>query len=87
MKLNKEEKEILLKFGYKQEDFAQIEYAIGKTTYLFNGNEKISTKKAKELLGIEKFLSGISRSAFHYTSQRVTNNNDTISFDSSKIFK
>ena len=87
MKLTKKEKEILLSFGHLPEDFPQIEYAMAKTIYILNDNEKITIKKAKELLGIEKFLSGISRSAFHYTSTRITDNNDVISFDSSKIFE
>ena len=87
MKLNKKEKEILLSFGHLPEDFSQIEEAISKTTYVLNGIEKITIKKAKELLGTEKFLSGISRSAFHYTSERITDNGESISFDSSKIFE
>ena len=47
----------------------------------------ISQKKAIELLGRESFLSGIARSAFHWSAVRHINDNEYIYFDSSKFFK
>ena len=96
MKLTKKDKEYLLSIGELEEDFRQIEMACGKTVFTLYKNrhkdglensEKITQKKAIELLGRETFLNGISRSAFHYTSVREVNDNDFIHFDSSKLFK
>ena len=55
MKLTKSDKEYLIKIGFDVSDFAQIEYATGKTTYTlcdgFSGKETlINTKKAIEVL-------------------------------------
>lgn len=86
MKLTKTDKELLIKWGHKEDDIKQIEKATTKTTYELN-NEKISRERAIELLGREEYLSGISRSAFHWSSVRNTNNGETVYFDSSKLFK
>lgn len=85
MKLTKMDRELLIKWGYREEDLNQIEEATTKTVYEMNG-KKISQKKALEVLGREEYLSGISRSAFHWSSAR-NNNGDTVYFDSSKLFK
>ena len=81
MRLNRDDKEMLENMGYPTSDFAQIENAIGKTKYTMDG-KRISAKKAIEILGKHDFLSGIARSAFHWTSMR-----GEVSFDSSKIFE
>lgn len=91
MKLTQEHKDLLLKWGYPQEDFEQIEEATRKTTYeLYEGDKKIKNvgiKEAINLLGIETYLSGIGRSAFHFTAYRHIENSDNgILFDSSKLF-
>lgn len=88
MKLNKRQKEILLKWGHTNEDISQIENAISFTTYtICNGKEKrIGRKKVIELLGEKEWLSGISRSSFHWTSYRKVNDNE-IYFDTSKFFR
>lgn len=93
MKLSKTDKEILLSLGDREEDFAQIEEAISKTKYTMNDdaseNEtKISAKKAREILGNESFLSGLSRSAFHFSAIRYNyETGKRVSFDSSALFK
>ncbi len=87
MKLTNEMKEILLNWGYLQEDLEQIERATDKTIYTYK-NKRIGQQEAINLLGIEAFLSGISRSAFHFTASReVGKTGKFISFDSSRLFK
>ena len=39
------------------------------------------------ILGREEFLSGISRSAIHYTASRESKGHSIVSFDSSKLFQ
>lgn len=91
MKLNKENKQILLDMGYMQEDIPQIERAIGKTAYFVSDykevRQKISKDKAIELLGISDFLSGIGRSAFHWSACREYKENCFVYFNSSRLFK
>lgn len=86
MKLTSEDKKVLKKNRYLDQDMSQIEKATTKTTYEMNG-EKISREKALEVLGREKYLSGISRSAFHWSAVRDNNNGETIYFNSSKLFE
>jgi hypothetical protein len=94
MKLTKADKEYLKNIGYIDVgDFEQIEKASGKTTYTlcdgFSGEETlINTDKAIELLGRETYLSGISRSAFHWSAVRDTKQYGvSVYFDSSKFFR
>lgn len=77
MKLTEIDKKQLKKNGYIESDFPQIERAMqkSKTTYkavdMRTGKrETISREQAIEILGRETWLSGISRSAFHWTAQR-----------------
>jgi len=89
MKLKKEDKKILKNLGVEEEDFNQIERAIKKTVYELkdkDGTREIAQEEALKILGREEFLSGISRSAFHWSSVRK-NGGKTIYFDSSKLFK
>lgn len=90
--LTKEDKALLKRWGYPRQDQAQIEEAINRSTYKLedSSGEKVITKdKAIEVLGKETFLSGISRSAFHFTCSRNPEDNPKIrvSFDSSILFK
>lgn len=82
----------LKKWGYSDDDLLQIDEAITHTDYYIADEEtqsesKISYRKARELLGNEQFLSGISRSAFHWTAAREYEPSSSIAFDSSKMFK
>lgn len=90
------DKKILSCWNIPQEDFNQISEATGRKTKLFlqdtTKSEKnvalISHKEARNLLGQEKYLSGIVRSAFHWTSVRETEDNRyCVFFDSSSLFK
>lgn len=87
MKLTKDDKAILMEFGYPNEDLRQIEKAIGKTKYTLSSGNRVSAERAVELLGRRTYLSGIARSAFHRTAVRqVENSKETVFFDSSKLF-
>lgn len=88
MKLSSNDKEILKRFGHAEEDFAQIEYALQKSITKYKlGSKPISRDKALDMLGRKVFLSGISRSAFHYTASRETPTGEEVFFDSSRLFK
>ena len=84
--------ETLKKWGHSEDEFHQIDFAITHTDYCVvdaetQSESKISYKKARELLGNEQFLSGIARSAFHWTAAREYEPSSSIIFDSSKMFK
>lgn len=95
MKFTEEHKKILKEFGYQEDDIGQIEEATnyGNTLYtLFSGNypfkkRRISIKICIELLGIKAFLSGIGRSAFHWSAVRQVDDAYSIYFDSSNLFR
>lgn len=88
MKLTNEDRAMLLDWGYPEEDFAQIEEAFkkSKTTYEL-GDTSISREDAIAALGRRDYLSGIARSAFHFTAARETADGKFVYFDSSKLFK
>lgn len=72
MKVCKEEKKMLIDWGYSEEDIEQINRLKYKfTLYDENGKSKnITQKEAKQILNLEDFLTGIARSAFHSTASR-----------------
>lgn len=86
MKLADSDKALLKTWNFPESDFPQIEDALGVTVCIMNG-KRISRKKAIELLGQKTYLSGIARSAFHWTSCRLDADGNEILFDSSKLFK
>ena len=103
-KLTDADKKLLADWGEDEEGIAQVERALNQTKFTVanvekdeNGNiiipddsedKVISAEEARKILGDEKFLSGLDRSAFHWTSGRY-NDDETkyVSFDSSKLFK
>lgn len=88
MKLTDEDKTLLIKWGHSERDIAQIEEATAVTAYRINYGKRISRDKAIELLGRERYLSGISRSAFHFSASRdIGDSGDVVHFDSSRLFK
>lgn len=88
MKLTKSDKDVLIGFGFNKKDIPQIEKAVFKTDYSINYKDEISPDEAYELLGQEVFLSGLGRSAFHWSSLReISGSDDVVSFDSSRLFK
>lgn len=86
MKLTDSDKALLKTWNVPESDFPQIEDALKITVYTLD-DKRISRKKAIELLGREIYLSGIIRSAFHWSSSRLDADGNEILFDSSKLFK
>ncbi len=93
MELDTKDKEILLSWGYETSDFAQISEAMkaSNTRYTLydHGHSQgkcITREEAVELLGRMTYLSGLSRSAFHFGAARTTPCGQIILFDSSKMF-
>ena len=90
--LTEQDKGILLDQGFLKRDFSQIEKALKKTDFVLihaesGRNRRISASEASEILGREVFLSGIGRSAFHWSSIRELGTGEIIYFDSAKLFK
>jgi len=86
MKLSKSDKEYLKEIGYSEKDFSQIERATGKTDYMYQ-RKRIGQQKAVELLGRKNYLSGIARSAFHFTACRETQDGKPVYFNSMRFFR
>lgn len=91
MKLTEEDKKLLLSWGFAEGDFRQIEEAMQKSKTKYKlGSVRISREEAIRLLGRREYLSGLSRSAFHYTAARsvpMSTTGETVYFDSSALFK
>ena len=89
--LNTQHQAIILNFGYPKKDLKQIEKALKYTYFELlikdKEGEKITIDKAIEILGEEIFLSGMGRSAFHWSAVREDNKGNKIYFNSSKLFK
>lgn len=86
MELSKTDKKVLRDWGHSKKDIEQIEVATSLTRYEYKG-KLISDAKARRLLGDKEYLSGISRSAFHFSASRETPDGETVSFDSSALFE
>ncbi len=88
MKLSKEDKELMRSWGCEEQDFQQIEEALSgdKTVYELE-KKRISRKRAIELLGRCKFLTGTVRSAFHWSAVQETADGKVVYFDSHRLFK
>ena len=87
MRLSREDKELLHAMGVEDRDFEQIEEALraDMTSYKLE-SRRISRKQAIELLGMYDFLSGIARSAFHWTAVRETPDGKKVFFNSRRLF-
>lgn len=88
MKLTREDKIMLSNWGFGPEDFPQIQaaFSISRTKYRLNG-EPIGREQAVRILGRERYLSGIARSAFHRSAVRESVSGERVFFDSSRLFK
>lgn len=86
MKLNNKDKALLEAWGYEPDSLAQIERATWKkSTTLTCGGKEISAERAIQILGREVYLSGIARSAFHYTAARQAADGSMVYFDSYRM--
>ncbi len=86
MKLKPQHIKYLRKMGYLKRDMHQIEVATSLTRYEYKG-KLICDEEALDLLGTEEYLSGIARSAFHWTCVRETPSGEKIYFDTSALFR
>lgn len=88
MRLTKADIAVLQQMGVPERDIPQIrEAAKGKTTRYKLNNHAIDGKTVYLILGRNRFLAGLSRSAFHQTAVQETDNGGEILFDSSALFK
>lgn len=94
MLLEKKDIETLMGWGYRENDLHQIQKAIYLTVYEKHKLEEpydtvkhLTAAQAHRLLGNKAFLSGISRSAFHLSSDREYCKRFGVSFDSSTMFR
>lgn len=87
MKLTAEDKQHLIEWGYSERDLPQIEEAIQKNKTIYKmGGTCISREEAIAILGRLDYLSGIARSAFHFSAARTGNDGRVVIFDSSRLF-
>lgn len=87
MKLSNNDVVYLRSLGYTDtRSLKQIRKAAGLTVYTME-ERRISGKQAAEILERKAFLSGISRSAFHRSAVRKTEDGRMVFFDSSRLFK
>ena len=98
LKLSEEDIAKLKSWGERDKDIPQIEEALNITKFTvsdvidgqvdMNAEKEITAQEARDILGDERFLSGLDRSAFHWNSGRY-NADETkyVSFDSSALFK
>lgn len=83
MKLTKADKEYFIDAGYLEEDLEQIEYCMNKCKYELEDGKKVSRKYVLENMDRREWLSGIGRSAFHWSAARETYNGYIVLFDRS----
>ena len=86
MYLTKKDIQTLKEWGHEDSDIRQLNEAANKTKYEVDG-ESVSRDTAIQLLGRRCWLSGIARSAFHWTAARETEDGKTVFFDSSALFQ
>lgn len=61
---------VLRSWGHDRKEYKQIEVCANICIYTDDNDHTMSYKDAIEILGRERFLSGISRAAFHWSSYR-----------------
>jgi len=86
------DKKLLLSWGHPESDLEQLEYAFYHAQcFCYNGECEVRIPRgvALERLGREKFMSGISRCAFHGTASRSIDDEgaESIMFDFMELYK
>ena len=79
MKFTEADKAYLIRIGNGERHLPQIEEATQVVRLTKNGR-RISSKRAIEEIGRNKFLSAMSRCAYHQTASRRTPTEETIEF-------
>ena len=89
MKLTKADIEQLKAWGFAERDIPQIQDAANKTKYeIWPRVGKCGVRTVLKWFGRETCLSGIARSAFHWTATRNDEGHTMrVDFDSSAIFR
>lgn len=86
-KMTNEDVKYFIRIGHPRSDMKQLEKAFCEVDLVLTDNrtgkdQRIGRDKAIEVLGRETFLSGISRSAFHASAARESDNGRySVSFD------
>lgn len=90
--LSNEDRNILLDIGYLTEDLAQIE-KVEKCLEceIFDDEtdgmpEKVGYTKARKVMDIKEYLSGLGRASFHETALRYTKDGRMVLFDAHRFF-
>lgn len=82
---------IINELRYDRKDIPQIKAALKKTKFTQctprDNGVIISAESARKILGDRPFLSGISRSAFHWSAVRQKDDGTIVYFNSSSLFK
>lgn len=74
------DKEYLKSLGEDEAHIRQIESAVRRTVFKYRG-QRITRDKAIDLLGRERFLSGMQRCTYHQTAVRTTDGEETVFFE------
>lgn len=83
--LCKDARERFKRLGHIDKDMRQLCDAVATTKYYLNDSIQLTADEAYDMLGESDFMSGLSRSAFHFSSVRECNEG-AIFFDSSALF-
>lgn len=86
-KMTEKDKQYYLGCGYLEKDLPQIEEAMNVTTYEDDKGKPLSREDVLKRMKREKWLSGIGRSAFHWSAARETKRGKVILFDASALFE
>jgi hypothetical protein len=75
MKLTNKDKDLLIRMGYQNSDFSDIEnsrfrYEMFWCTNSLQSAIQVTQKQAIKMLGREEFISGIARATYHDTAVR-----------------
>ena len=79
--LTNKDKKLLKEWGYSNEDMPQIEEVanVSIITFTYKANKSqehiITPQRAIRIIGRRKFLSGLSRAAFHWSAIRYVKDN------------
>lgn len=94
MVLQTKDVNLLLSWGYQVAEIPQIQDAIYKSEYMqyeleppYKEIKQLTAEEAYKKLGHRQFLSGISRSAFHWSASREYSKKYGVAIDSSRLFK
>lgn len=93
LKLSEQDKAMLTEMAVQGEDFEQIEDSMKSRNtqykvYIHDNNGTPITRKATiRILGRRAWLSGLARSAFHYTAVRDAEDGRKVFFDSSRMHR